>query len=489
MPALKTASVRQTHASIQRLTDQLYGELGQSSYKHWLDDRKVAQKLDERVHEWAYQAKNNLDMQHPYLAEVEQLEFWMAQSDVNATQLQQMQQQYQSMLERLASSQLLDSWHYENGQLNDASMQLYFQMLNDKWQRKLTEAIAHWEFEQLALMRDAFLQDIQDFLLSLQKMSKHQDSLGVDTGIFIDYSSGQLSPQAVEKFEEWSEYLASDVALQRLCKLIGSAQPTHYARKRVAAQWYSQPDSAVVQQASDEIAGIQLGRELTWALPNELALLADPDLQILFDLKYLEANISSFHLQGQHASRILDDAKPKQKPIGKKGPMIVCLDTSGSMHGQPELISKAMCLYLSIQALREKRPMYLINFSTNLTAIQLQKGQAIDDVIEFLSQSFHGGTDIVPAMQHAVDMLEQPSFRQADIVVISDFIMGQLGAELMQSIEQHKQQGTGFYAVAIGNFRFDHLDKGLFDHQWIYQSATGKVQELLDSPLRKMPSK
>lgn len=34
MPALKTASARQTHASIQRLTDQLYSELGQSSVKH-----------------------------------------------------------------------------------------------------------------------------------------------------------------------------------------------------------------------------------------------------------------------------------------------------------------------------------------------------------------------------------------------------------------------------------------------------------------------
>ncbi|NWK74589.1 VWA domain-containing protein [Acinetobacter sp. SwsAc6] len=489
MPALKTASARQTHASIQRLTDQLYGELGQSSVKHWLDDRKVAQKLDERVHEWAYQAKNNLDTQHPYLAEVQQFEFWMAQSEVSATQFQQMQQQYQAMTERLQDTPLLDAWHYADEPLNDNRRQLHFQILKDKWQRKLTEAIAHWEFEQLALMRDAFLQDIQDFLLSLQKMSKHQDSLGADTGIFIDYSSGKLSPQAVEKFAEWSEYLASDVALQRLCKLIGSAQPTHFARKHIATQWHNQPDSAVVEQASDEIAGIQLGRELSWALPNELALLADPDLQILFDLKYLESNISSFHLQGQQASRILHDAKPKQKPVGKKGPMIVCLDTSGSMHGQPELISKAMCLYLSIQALREKRPMYLINFSTHLTAIQLKKGQALDDVIEFLSQSFHGGTDIIPAMQHAVDMLEQPTFRQADIVVISDFIMGQLGVELMQSIEQHKQQGTGFYAVAIGNFRFDHLDQGLFDHQWIYQSATGKVIELPNKSAREIPLK
>ena len=33
-------------------------------------------------------------------------------------------------------------------------------------------------------------------------------------------------------------------------------------------------------------------------------------------------------------------------------------------------------------------------------------------------------------------------------------------------------------AVAIGNFRFDHLNLGLFDHQWIYQAKTGQVLEL-----------
>lgn len=110
--------------------------------------------------------------------------------------------------------------------------------------------------------------------------------------------------------------------------------------------------------------------------------------------------------------------------------------------------------------------------------MELQQGNALDDVIHFLSQSFHGGTDIVPAMQHAADMLRQPNFSHADVLVISDFIMGGLPPELMEGIEQLQQQGAGFYAVAIGNFRIDHLNDALFDHQWVYQANTGTVEQL-----------
>ena len=38
----------------------------------------------------------------------------------------------------------------------------------------------------------------------------------------------------------------------------------------------------------EEIIGLRLGRELEYVLPSELALMADEDTSILFDLKYME---------------------------------------------------------------------------------------------------------------------------------------------------------------------------------------------------------
>ena len=40
--------------------------------------------------------------------------------------------------------------------------------------------------------------------------------------------------------------------------------------------------------------------------------------------------------------------------------------------------------------------------------------------------SFHGGTDAAPAMEHALEMLQSESFRRADVLVISDFVMPEL---------------------------------------------------------------
>lgn len=474
----------QTSMALQQVTDQLYHALQQSTLKHWLEDRKVSQHLDEKIRTWAYQAKSNLDEQHPYQQVGQQLVAWQQIEHITQPLFSQMFQEYQQFMQLLGMPDLTTLWQaqFQTMTMTNASMlSTQFQLVKEKWQRQLTEAVAQWEFEQLALQRDAFLDEIKDFLATLQKMAKHKDSVGLETGILLDYSAGKLTAQDTAQFEEWCDYLEKDTELLRLCKMIGNAQPTHVKRRRIhrKKEQVSQDHVSVnALQSQEEIVGIQLARELSLALPSERALLSDPELELLFDLKYLESNLMSLHMQGQQTGRILEDPHQYTQPHSQKGPMIVCLDTSGSMHGQPELIAKAITLYLAIQGMKSKRAVYLINFSTDLTILELQKKTALDDVIHFLSQSFHGGTDLLPALEHSLTILDRPDFVQADLVVISDFIMGHLPEMLMLGIEQQQQQGTGFYAVAIANLRFEHLNQGLFDHQWIYQAKTGQVLSL-----------
>lgn len=473
----------QTAQALGQFKSQLYTEIQRSSLKHWLDDPKVAKNLDEKVHAWAYEAKNNLDQVHPYLNVQQQLEAWYALEQVDVPQFSQMLEQYQQFQQQIGLPDMTDFWQQQIAQLSSTALQLQFRLLQEKWQRKLTEAVAQWEFEQLALQRDTFLQEIKDFLATLQKMSKHSDSLGLDTGIFIDYSKGQLTEQDIYQFQQWTDYLEQDQELFKLCKMIGSAQSSLFKPRRMAnRQQYSAEHEQHNLDTQDEMVGIQFAQHLNLALPSELALLADPELQILFDLKYLESNLMSLHMVGDNQQRVIQDQHAPKQAL-EQGPMVICLDTSGSMHGQPELIAKAMCLYLAMQAMHQRRPIYIINFSTNLTTLDVLQDYALDDLIHFLSQSFHGGTDILPAISHAVEMLEQPNFQFADVVVVSDFIMGQLNDELMEKIQHVKRKGNSFYALAIGNFRFDHLDQGLFDRQWIYQANIRKVVEMKKSEL------
>lgn len=471
-----------TPAALTAATEQLMQSLQTSSLKHYLNDQKVQQHVEQRVQEWAYQAKSNLDQQHPYLKAQQQLEHWLKLIQVDASEFQQLLNDYQEFSQLLGWSDLSDFWQQplQLQRLQDPKFRdLQFQLLRDKWQRKLTEAVAAWEFEQLALQRDAFLDDMKDFLASLQRMAKHKESLGLDTGIFLDYSKGKLTPQDLDQFQQWCEYLEQDTELVRLAHSLGAAQPSKYPRS--AASLQLPPDAHVAMQTDhvqEELMGIQLARDLNNTLPHELALLADPDLEILFDLKYLEENLMSFSMQGESQAKVIDQQQQLKKQLGQKGPMVLCLDTSGSMHGQPELIAKALSLFLAMHAMKQHRPMYLINFSTQVTTLELTQAQGIEDLLQFLRQSFYGGTDIIPALSHAIEMLEAPDFSNADVIVVSDFIMGHLPEDLMQNIETAKQNGHGFYAVAIGNFRFDHLNLGLFDHQWIYQAKTGQVVEL-----------
>lgn len=473
-----------TSTALQQMTAQLYQELQQSTLKHSLEDSKVSQHVDEKIRHWAYQAKSNLEGQHPYRHVGEQLQIWHQLEQIDTALFAQMLDEYQDFMALLGIPDLTALWQaqFQHSSNSSASLlDMQFQLLKEKWQRQLTEAVAQWEFEQLALQRDAFLDEMKDFLATLQKMAKHKDSIGIETGILLDYSAGKLTEKDTAQFEEWCRYLEQDAELLRLCKMLGHAVPTHVQRRRILRQKSHQsqaPQSVDTLNAREEIVGIQLARELSLALPTERALLADPELELLFDLKYLESNLMSLHMQGQQSGRMIEDHQSHRQPDSQKGPMIICLDTSGSMHGQPELIAKAITLYLAIQAMKTKRAFYIINFSTNLTVLELQKKTALDDVIHFLSQSFHGGTDLLPALEHSLTVLAQAHFEQADVVVISDFIMGQFPESVMTRITQHQQQGTGFYAVAIGNLRFEHLNQGLFDHQWIYQAKTGQVIEL-----------
>ena len=453
-------------------TEHLLNSLYTSHLQHHLHDSKLRQRVEQKVQEWAYEAQSNLDQQHPFLQAQQQLEHWLSQSHVDEDAFLTLSEQYQQFMQQLGWPDTHANWQSLTTTASQRNVQ--FQLLREKWQRKLTEAVADWEFQQLAQQRDEFLAEIKEFLTHLQRMAKHQAHFGVDTGILIDYSSGQLTEHDVEKFQHWCGYLEQDSALLALAKRLGAAKPTRHPRQ--AASLHAPPDPTVELQLPlyEEIVGIQLARDLALSLPNELALLADPDLEVLFDLKYLEANLMSFSMQAQSHAKALDQPQ-LHKQLGQKGPMIICLDTSGSMHGQPELIAKAVTLFLAMQAMQQHRAIYMINFSTGLSVMQLKKGQALDDILHFLSQSFHGGTDLMPALNHAMALLAQPHFHHADVLVISDFVMGNLDEEVMQQLEQHQQQGHGFYALAIGNFRFEHLNAGLFDQQWVYQPKTGQV--------------
>ena len=86
----------------------------------------------------------------------------------------------------------------------------------------------------------------------------------------------------------------------------------------------------------------------------------------------------------------------------EKGPFIICVDTSESMHDRPELIAKVLCFAILKMAMNQTRKAYLINFSIGIQTLDLfDIANSIDEIAGFLKLSFQGGTDATLALYEA----------------------------------------------------------------------------------------
>ena len=183
-----------------------------------------------------------------------------------------------------------------------------------------------------------------------------------------------------------------------------------------------------------EMDGIERGDDINRILPAELALLCHPLLKTLWHARRAERLLLLYQHQGKRGpgkktrGREKNKAQPAEQ--GKKGqsslgrgPIIVCLDTSGSMHGEPEHIAKAVVLEALKIAHKEQRPCHLYAFSGPQQAsshqLDLRRGGLIA-LLKFLQFSFHGGTDLSHALQLALHKQAEENWQKADILLVSD---------------------------------------------------------------------
>lgn len=355
-------------------------------------------------------------------------------------------------------------------------------LLLDEWQKAMDKARTEWELERISTLRRQLMAELEAFLQLLQQLHKQLETLGLDPGILLDLSKGNLSAQDIQRFQRWAKYLADDPGARSLCDLLGKLRQLELSERIERTQVrYTQNIELPDINSREEIIGIRLGRDLEHVLPSELALLADPETSILFDLKYVESRLMCFDMQGiqrmqQHHEReelrSVEDAE-------KQGPMVICVDTSGSMSGMPETVAKAVALFIASKARQQKRACYLINFSTGIETLELGNDLGMEALIKFLGMSFHGGTDAVPALNHALSVMQSETYQRADLLMISDFIMSGLPEQIRQQIEHQRTNSNRFYSLVVGDCFMTQRLASLFDHEWVYDPYSSQIHELI----------
>lgn len=351
----------------------------------------------------------------------------------------------------------------------------------EAWQKEYEKQLLEWQLNEIQNRREQLLKELKEWFETLQQMKEVCDELGIETGLLWDLSVGKLSTQDISFLKQWAEYLKKDESIRNLCELMGrlhKEQQSHRTEIINSTVQYcvTKPDI----HSNEEIVGIELGRDLENVIPQELALLSDSDVALLFDLKYVENRLMCFSKQGYKTEIFEENIQETVSVVDdeKMGPIIICVDTSGSMSGAPENIAKALTLSLSSRAVSQKRKCYLINFSTSIDTLDLTPPKGIQDLIDFLKMSFHGGTDVAPALYEGVRMMLEADYKKADLLVISDFVLHGLSSDIVSQCKRQKQEDNRFFALSIGSFGTQRVDDGVFDQNWTYNPRSGGISEI-----------
>lgn len=211
-------------------------------------------------------------------------------------------------------------------------------------------------------------------------------------------------------------------------------------------------------QKSD-ILGVTTGNDLNALLPSELLYYSDSELQDVFMLKYFTQKLQTF----RYKSEIMQPSRRLEaKPAVLKGPMIVCLDTSGSMTGKPERMANSLLIKLIEIAELQDRECFLISFSVSTRTIDVRRER--QKLMEFFSHPFTGDTDATQMLKDTFRMLDQNRYMNADVLLISDFRIPECKPELIKQMQANREKGTFFYGLQIGIAPNEWME--YFDHMY-----------------------
>ena len=353
--------------------------------------------------------------------------------------------------------------------------------LLNELEKNISVLIENWELSQIKLIKEELIKKYISKLEYIKKLKEILSDLDLGTGYFWDLSKGNLIESDINTLISWVEFLKKNKEIMELCNLLGKMKKYNKELIKEKISRTIKYDIKVPDKNSnEEISGIKLGKSIEYLLPNELALLNDSELEELFDLKYVEEKLMLFDYDSYiniEQEKTVEDFIESEKDE-EKGPIIICVDTSGSMSGAPERIAKAIVFCISSKAISENRPCLLINFSTSIEVIEFNKFSLFTDILNFLKKSFNGGTDLIPALKYSLDKIESEKFEKADILILSDFILNNIGNEILEKINNAKILGNKFYSISIGNLFMDRNLNNIFTKQWVYNPNTSNLDLL-----------
>lgn len=231
--------------------------------------------------------------------------------------------------------------------------------------------------------------------------------------------------------------------------------------------------------SGSDIEGVTIGDDLNSLLPSELAQYTDDDMEDIFIYKYRTRRLQTFRYKSEMS-------KPSRKlgftHASRRGPMIVCIDTSASMYGVPQRITSSLLSLVEETAERLNRDCFLIDFSVSVRAIDLMQRRKEKRMMKvgFKEEPTNfergkmpfigGGTSAVRMMEVMFELLDDDKrhYVNADVLWVTDFMIPMPPSHYISKLHEYRETGTKFYGLKILSREdeeshdweqfFDHID-------------------------------
>lgn len=284
-------------------------------------------------------------------------------------------------------------------------------------------------------------------------------------GRLWDYSLMDLHRIYLQNISRYSRILEKNREIKKMIDLLGRIE-LEYGSKRLA----------ITNFGSSEIYSIGISKDIQHILPIELVKLENETLKNLFFANFSEGKLLTYQLRGKYWV----GGTPKEK---KRGPVVALVDTSGSMHGEPELLAKAMILSIVRIMLKKEREVKVILFSSIDQTYEIEltnKTKMSNEFLSFINCSFGGGTDFNTALKAGVKSLEEKKWEGADILFLTDGLSEVTDQALLSKWNDVKGKNDArIFTIIFGNDTAGGIEK-ISEHVYIF--ANCEDWNISDSP-------
>jgi len=229
----------------------------------------------------------------------------------------------------------------------------------------------------------------------------------------------------------------------------------------------------------NEVRSVDLGGELERLLPSELVLLRHPLLRRVVLAKLVERRAMVTTMHGP-------------KSLGR-GPVIVVVDTSGSMGTERLKLAKSFSLALAMRCWETRRPFVMLTFGAPGELVETaftSQDDFLKRLYGCLGMAFGGGTDFDGPLRRVCELATRKPWSQADAIFVTDGHCN-VSPDIKQKLSRTKQAtdlevigvlvgaGVGLDGIADVTYEIE-------EHAALFQSEETRLLKLLERVARRV---